>query len=315
MTAPQLLPPTWQELLALQGGVLSRAQALGAGMSRSAWEWRHTSGRWSSLLPGVALSHGGTPDDEQVAWAAVAHCGDGAAVTGDWALLLQGFRSTRPPTRVDVAVPEGRVVRRAELRAGEAALAVVPRQVRALTALVHPVRSPPVVRVPTAALHAASVATTDRAAEWRVAAVVQQRLTTAAHLRTALRDLPRLRRHRLLGEVLDDVEEGAHSGSELAFLRLLREAGLPRPDRLQRPTRADGKRYLDAWWKRQRVSAEIDGAHHVEVGQWDDDVMRQNAVVLAERADRVLPLRFTTTNLRHDRVEVVAQLRLALLPA
>jgi len=170
-----------------------------------------------------------------------------------------------------------------------------------------------VVRLPTAVLHAVAVAPTDRAAEWRVAAVVQQRLTTPAHLRTALEHQPRLRRRRLVAAVLADVEQGAHSGSELDFLRLLREAGLPPPDRLQRPVRANGKRYLDAWWERQRVAAEIDGAHHVEVGQWDDDVLRHNAVVLAERTDRVLPLRFTTTNLRHDRAEVISQLQIALL--
>ncbi|HWH28732.1 MAG TPA: hypothetical protein VNU26_07175 [Mycobacteriales bacterium] len=313
MTSPHLTLPTWEEVLAQQHGVLSRAQALGAGMSRRAWAWRHDSGRWSALLPGVALSHLGTPDDEQIGWGAVVHCGSGSAVTGDWALLLQGFRSTARPTRVDVAVTEGRAVRRAVLRAGDDRLDVVPRQVRRPSGLVHPVRRPPVVRLPTAVLHAVAVAPTDRAAEWRVAAVVQQRLTTPAHLRTALEHQPRLRRRRLVAAVLADVEQGAHSGSELDFLRLLREAGLPPPDRLQRPVRANGKRYLDAWWERQRVAAEIDGAHHVEVGQWDDDVLRHNAVVLAERTDRVLPLRFTTTNLRHDRAEVISQLQIALL--
>ncbi|MFP5219870.1 MAG: hypothetical protein ACLGIG_09050 [Actinomycetes bacterium] len=313
MTAPHVTPPTWEELLAEQHGVLARSQALATGMSRSAWAWRHDSERWSSLLPGVALAHLGTPDDEQIGWGAVVHCGPGSAVTGDWALLLHGFRSAVRPTRVDVAVTEGRAVRRAVLRAGDVRLDVVPRQVRGLEGLLHPVRRPPVVRLPAAALHAAAAAATDRAAEWRVAAVVQQRLTSPTQLRTALGAHPRLRRRRLVADVLDDVEQGAHSGSELAFLRLLREAGLPLPDRLQRPVRANGKRYLDGWWERQRVAAEIDGAHHVEVGQWDEDVLRHNAVVVAERSDRVLPLRFTTTNLRHDRPEVIGQLRMALL--
>lgn len=63
-----------------------------------------------------------------------------------------------------------------------------------------------------------------------------------------------------------------------------------------------------------RVAAEVDGAHHVEVGQWDADTLRANAVVIAERHDRVLLLRFTTGNLRHDELAVAAQLRKALLP-
>ena len=70
--------------------------------------------------------------------------------------------------------------------------------------------------------------------------------------------------------------------------------------------------YLDAWWERQRVAAELDGAHHRTVGVWDADGLRANGVVIAERHDRVLLLRFTRGNLRHDAAEVAEQLRVAL---
>jgi hypothetical protein len=56
----------------------------------------------------------------------------------------------------------------------------------------------------------------------------------------------------------------------------------------------------------------MDGAHHRLVGTWDDDALRANGVVLRERHDRVLLLRFTTANLRHDAALVAAQLRQAL---
>jgi very-short-patch-repair endonuclease len=71
-------------------------------------------------------------------------------------------------------------------------------------------------------------------------------------------------------------------------------------------------RYLDAWWERQRVTVEIDGAHHRLVGTWDADSLRGNDVVLAERHDRILLLRYTTGNLRHDDAQVAQQLREAL---
>jgi len=44
---------------------------------------------------------------------------------------------------------------------------------------------------------------------------------------------------------------------------------------------------LDAWWERQRVAAELDGAHHRTVRVWDGDGLRANGVVIAERHDRV----------------------------
>lgn len=62
------------------------------------------------------------------------------------------------------------------------------------------------------------------------------------------------------------------------------------------------------------MNAELDGAHHRTVGSWDDDALRANDVVLVERHDRILLLRFTRGNLRHDGDRVAAQLRDALLP-
>src|SRR4051812_5452708 len=69
-----------------------------------------------------------------------------------------------------------------------------PHRCRRLHWLTHPVRTPTQIRVAPAALHAAAWATSDRAAEWRVAAAVQQRLVTVPRLRSALEHLPRLRR-------------------------------------------------------------------------------------------------------------------------
>ncbi|HWH30970.1 MAG TPA: hypothetical protein VNU26_18785 [Mycobacteriales bacterium] len=304
---------TWEQVRAAQQGVLARRQALALGMTEGAWQWLLDSGRVRPLVPGVVLEHLGEPTTVQRAWAAALHCGHGAAVTGDLALVLYGMRLSAPPLAAHVAVPEERVVRRGAVVHGEPPWRIEPHRVRGLDRLRHPVRTPPVVRLPVAVLHAAAQAPTDRAAEWRVAAAVQQRLLRPQDLDDVLRQLPRLRRRALVTDVLADVREGAHAASELAFLRLLRAHGLPRPDRLQRLVRADGKRYLDAWWERRRVAAEIDGAHHVDVAQWDDDVLRANAVVLSERHDRVLLLRFTTGNLRHDEPLVAAQLRSALL--
>jgi hypothetical protein len=57
----------------------------------------------------------------------------------------------------------------------------------------------------------------------------------------------------------------------------------------------------------------VDGAHHVEVGTWDADTLRSNALVVAARGDRLMPLRVTAGNMRHHETELAAQFRAALL--
>lgn len=311
MTSARALSPRegtgHRTVLARQGGVISRAQALQGGLSPAAWRWR-TSTAWQTPFEGVAVAHTGPLTDEQRSWCAVLAAGAGAALSGDRALAARGWTAAAGP--LDVAVPGGRHVVARTFPDGTTSR---PRRVTDLARLVHPLREPPVVQVRVAALHAAAWAPSDRAAEWRLASVVQQRLTTAASLRAALADLPSLRRHALVGHVLDDVELGAHAQTELDLLALLRRQRLPRPDHLQlrdRDTR--GLRYLDAWWERQRVAAEVDGAHHRLVSAWEQAQLRANAVAVAHLDHRVVLLRSTAAHLRHDEPRVVEQLRGAL---
>lgn len=300
-------PARWQACVESQEGVLSRRQALLGGLSEDAWQWRLDRGAWQAVLPGVAVCHSGEPTDRQRAWAAVLYAGEGAALSADAALIELGMRLRRPET-LHVAVPERRIVTAHALASGDSGR-VQPHRVLRLGELRHAARRPPVVRAVPAVLHAAAWAPSDRAAEWRLAAAVQQRVVRVGDLRTGLEVLPRLKRRALVRVVLDDVEFGAHARSELDFLALLRRNGLPLPDVLQLRPRTPKVLYLDAVWKKQQVAAEIDGAHHVEVAAWDADVLRANAVVIGHRDDGLLLLRFTRGNLRHDEPTVVAQLR------
>lgn len=311
MTARAIAAPTWQQLLDEQDQVISRTQARRGGLSEEQWQWRYDTGRWQAVLPGVAVAHSGKVTPRQQSWAAVLYSGDGAHLSGDAALVELGM-VLPPPAVVDVALPEHRiVVPQRFLR--EPVLRVQPHRVRHVERWTHPARQLPVVRAPAALLQSGAWASSDRAAEWRVAAAVQQGVVHPKDLRRLLTQMPRLRRRALLREVLDDVELGAHAASELDFLRFLRRHGLPTPDRLQRPVRRGTVRYLDAWWERQRVNAEMDGAHHRSVGTWESDVLRANDVVIGEAHNRILLLRFTRGNLRHDGPRVAAQLAAVLL--
>jgi hypothetical protein len=303
---PEPEPPSYAELIEQQGGVLERQQALRGGLSKAAWEWRLTRSTWQTVLPGVVATHSGVVTFEEKVQAAVLYGGDGAAVSGDALLHLTKPGRRGEPDVIDVAVA-------ANVKVGPRGF-FRPHRVSRLAELSHPIRVPHQIRIAPGVLHAAAWAQSDRAAEWRVAAAVQQRLVTVPKLRETLALLPKLPRRRSIRLVLDDVELGAHARTELDFLAFLRRNGLPLPDRMQFVVRANGKRYLDAWWDEQRVGAEIDGTHHAEVGTWDEDTLRANEVVVAKRADRVLLLRVTAGNMRHKEAQLAAQFRAALLP-
>ncbi len=70
--------------------------------------------------------------------------------------------------------------------------------------------------------------------------------------------------------------------------------------------RAGGTRYVDARYRRQHVSVELDGAHHREAGQWEAD-LRGLRVLLAQPGERVV--RLTPGMLRHQGEEVARLLR------
>jgi hypothetical protein len=296
-----------EKLLDSQDGVIARRQALKSGMTDEAWEWRITSGRWRRLVPGVAVNHTGEPTRRQLAWAGRLHAGDASLLSGDVALELRGFKGPLT-TDIDVVVPaEQRTVRALLLPKVE----VVPHRTTRLRTGRWSVAGLPCVDPHLAVLHAAAWAPDDRGAEWRVAAAVQQRKTSVPQLRATLVQLPRLKRRVLLRAVLDDVELGAHAGTELAFLRFCRTYGVPLPDSLQLAVRQGSRRHhLDARYTRRRVTVELDGAHHRDAGQWSADTLRTLRVAAAMPGEQVL--RLTMNNLRHDGPETAELLRAVL---
>jgi hypothetical protein len=299
-------------LLAQQAGVLTRAQAL-PSIGKHAWDWRLERGVWQRLLPGVAVTHSGGLSEEQRRWAAVLYAGKDAALAGRSALAALGMRFGRDPVGVqdiDVVVP-------LERRPLDAAL---PDKGRVR---IHRLKDPmrwnttrrglPVVRAEASVLHAAAWAASERDAEWVLAAAVQQGRTTVPLVRGALAQMPELTRRALLREVLDDVELGAHAASELLFLRFLRAYGLPLPDELQLKVRVGATYYLDARYPRQRLTVEIDGAHHRDVERWDADALRTLRVVAHRPGEQLV--RITTGLLRHHAAEVAELLGLLLVEA
>lgn len=295
-------PKTWRDIADEQDGVLGRAQALGAGLTADAWQWQ-VEHHWSALGEGVAVTHTGEPTPSQLRWAAVVHGGKGAALDGDVALVQLGVKRLHL-ARHDISVPPARQVAPVRVQG----FFLSPHRTLHVETWTSPVGGLPTVRIQLAALHATAWAPSDREAELRLCLVVQQRKATPPQLRSVLEKQTRLRRRALMRDVLDDLELGAHANSELDYLRFCRTHTLPLPDELQVLVRADGKRYVDARYRKQQVSVEVDGAHHLWVEQWDKDALRTFELLVAQGpGERVV--RITQGNMRHDGPKLAGLLR------
>jgi hypothetical protein len=75
-----------------QDGLITRAQALWAGMSPDAWKHAtRKSGTWQRVLPGIYATFSGPLGDLHRLRAAVLHAGNGARITGAWACWMHGL--------------------------------------------------------------------------------------------------------------------------------------------------------------------------------------------------------------------------------
>jgi hypothetical protein len=299
------------EHLSRQSGVITRKQAIAAGLSKHAWDWRLSAGPWQSVLPGVVVTHSGGLSEEERAWAALLYGGKGAALGGRAALVVLGASlPARPsqPVTFDVVIPQARRVADADLKQGGR---VRIRRLKEPERWITTWQGLEVVRAHAAVLHAAAWAQSDAEAEFLLTATVQQRKTAVPLVREALADMPELTRRALVRELLDVIELGAHAMSELRFLRMCRTHGVPLPDELQRRVRAGSSTYyLDGRYRAQRVTVEVDGAHHRDAGTWEADAMRSLRLAASMPGEQVLRI---TPGMLRNRVAEVAELLRSVL--
>jgi hypothetical protein len=97
-------------LLARQAGVISREQALRAGLTAATVDRMVRTRRWRPLHPRVYLVPGYCAEDEARARAAVLWAGDGAALSGAVAAWWHGLLTDAPAT-IGVTAPTRRAVR------------------------------------------------------------------------------------------------------------------------------------------------------------------------------------------------------------
>lgn len=291
-------------LVGASDGIVQRRDLRAAGVSRADVRSEVSAGRWRADGIQSVVLHTGPLSERALLWRAVWNSGSGAILDGVSALHaagLAGFRSDH----IDVAIQAGRRPHpvdgvRLHLRRDLGPMVT--------TGLPRARPEPAVVR-------AAQWAVSDRQAVLLLCLVVQQRLVSHQRLLDAVSLLTRSRRRWLVGTVVADICDGAHSLGELDFGQMCRARGLPEPSRQVVRTGAGGRVYLDVAWEDIGLVAEIDGGHHALALNPVDDALRQNEIVLG--GDRVLRVPVVGLRLAPERFldQVVRAHRLLRRPA
>jgi very-short-patch-repair endonuclease len=250
-------------VLEMQCGVLSRQQAVAAGMPPAGIDSRLRSERWQRLQQGVYATFTGTPSRQALLWSALLRAGPTAALSYQTAAELHGLTDKRSGLiHITVAASQ-----RVTPIAG-----VVLHHSRALARTVHPAASPPRTRVEDTVLDLAQAAASfDDAFGW-LSRAVGRRLTTAERLREALESRSRVRWRRDLAVGLGEVSAGVHSPLEYRYVTNVERAhALPAARRQALIVVAGHRRYVDNLYEDARLAVELDGlAAHPPEQRWAD---------------------------------------------
>jgi hypothetical protein len=246
------IPPDLHDLARLQGGVVSRRQALNSGLSTGAITTRLKYGKWRQIYWGVYVTFTGPVSREAQLWAAVLYAGRGARLSHDTAAELHGLTGRRTPL-IHVTIPATRRVRptrsivihiSASTDEPPFPRGVIPRTLveETILDLAHAARE------------------LDDACGW-VTAAFGKRVTAEGPLRATMNSRKRLRWRRELDEIVTAAAGGAHSVLEYRYDRDVERAhGLPAAGRQVPFTKPGGRSgFRDRYYAKYGIVVELDG--------------------------------------------------------
>jgi len=186
-----------------QAGVVSRRQALSAGLTPGAITWQLRRGRWRQIYRGVYATHASEIVREARLWAAVLYAGAGARLSHETAAEVHGL-VPRPATLIHVTVPPTRRVRPAQgLTIHIAARADYPSAPRGILPCTMPEET---------VLDLVHAAGSLDAARGLVTSAFTAKLTSAGRLWLAMTSRKRLRWRRQLEEIVAAAATAAAAG-------------------------------------------------------------------------------------------------------
>jgi hypothetical protein len=270
------LPSTLRYLASRQFGVVSRSQALRAGLTAGMIKFRIASGRWRQVHPGIYATFNGGLSHGSRLWAAVLSAGPGAILSHETAAEVHRLADERDRL-VHVMIPDPRHVKAADgVHLHRSTRNVETVQVQGY---------PPCTAIEETVLDLTQVARSfDDVCGWVTRAIARE-LTDETSLQAAMKKRPRLRWRADLHDVLEAAATGDHSVLEFRYHRDVERAHkLPEPDRQVPFTEKDGRRgRRDRVYQEYGVIVELDGRlAHPEENRWKDKA-RDNAAAAARQ--------------------------------
>lgn len=104
------IDPLFDAVVAAQDGLVTRDQAIAAGLTKRALATR-VQREWQRVLPGVYATHRGSPTRRQYLLAALLYAGHDAAIDGLDACHFHGLKAVVPTPDVHICVPWGHPAR------------------------------------------------------------------------------------------------------------------------------------------------------------------------------------------------------------
>lgn len=285
-----------------QGNLITRTQALAAGMTDAALKNKiRPNGPWQVVLPGIYLAASGPLGIGQREMAAVLYAGPDCVITGRAALQRQGLAQASDNLIVDVLVP-------------------APTQRQSMGFVrVHRTRRLPAKPLHLSDLRYAEAARAVADAIWGepdrnqvrqlIAAAVQREICTVEQLVVELKAGPNQGR-TLFRSALSEVAAGTLSVAEADFAGLIRRSGLPEP--MFNPRLFAGPVFLarpDAWWPDAGVAAEVDSREwHLSPAAWEQTMARHARM----SAHGIIVLHFSPRQIAREQQRVLTELRSAI---
>ena len=260
---PPEIPPACRLAAEARDGVISRPEAIEAGLAASTPAWLARDGRWRRIHRGVYRLYTGDPPRDARLWAAICRAGPGAVLSHQTAAELDGL-ADRPGPTIHVTIP---VQRRVAPIGG-----VTIHRSNRIAEAVHPVRRPPRTRIEETVLDLADQSPSFSVAFGWVCAAIQRRLTTPDRIVEFMARRKRLRWRRPLARALADIGGGVHSWLEYRYVHGVERAhGLPAATRQRHVLLGSRSGYLDNLYERYSLCVETDGrAAHPDDRRWAD---------------------------------------------